>query len=497
MADEPNLFAGAAAQRLENRRPLAARLRPRHLDEIVGQQHLVGKGKALRALIEADRLRSVILFGPAGTGKTTLAQVVANSTKRKFVQLSAVTATVKDVREEIEKAHRRLGEYNQSTILFLDEVHRFNKAQQDSLLPSVESGLITLIGATTENPYFEVNPPLLSRSTLFKLEPLDDQAIETLLKRGLNAENATATPEALEHLVARVGGDGRQSLTALEVAVALAKTRIDTRKDSSVGTDSAGALSDSAHRARVHSDISTPQPQRPLPQQDSGLLITVELEDVEAALDVKAFRYGKDEHYDTISAYIKSIRGSDADAALYWLARMLEAGEDPRFIARRLVVHASEDIGMADSQALLVATAAANAVEFVGLPEARINLGHATVYLATAPKSNRAYRAIDAAISTVRSSGGEVGNHLKDASYSGAKNLGHGRGYLYPHDYSQGWVEQQYLPEELKDVKFYEPSDHGAEAAIARRMALIESWKENKAGGMGGDTGSHKGTSAS
>ena len=345
MSDD--LFGAAASARLERRQPLASRMRPIRLDDIVGQKHLLGPGKPLRRLIEADRLSSVVLWGPAGTGKTTLARVVARSTSKTFVQLSAVTATVKDVREEIAKARQRLGEREQATILFLDEVHRFNKAQQDSLLPAVESGLIVLIGATTENPYFEVNAPLLSRSTLFRLEPLDDEAIEQLLRRGLDVEKSTATDEALDHLVARVGGDGRQALTALEVAVALAEGR---------GEDGQGIL--------------------------------VELEDVEAALDVKAFRYGRDEHYDTISAFIKSIRGSDPDAAVYWLARMLEAGEDARFIARRLMVHASEDIGMADSQALLVAAAAAQAVEFVGLPEARINLAHATVYLATAPKSN-------------------------------------------------------------------------------------------------------------
>jgi len=431
-----DLFSAAAESRLERQQPLAARMRPLTLDDIVGQQHLLGPGKPLRRLIEADRLSSVVLWGPAGTGKTTLAQVVARSTAKYFVQLSATSAGVKDVREELARAEHRLGERGQGTILFLDEVHRFNKSQQDSLLPAVESGLITLIGATTENPYFEVNAPLLSRSTLFRLHPLDDEAVAQLIARGLTFEDATAEPDAIDHLVGRVGGDGRQTLTALEVAIVLAAER--------------------------------------------GTPVRVTDADVEAALDVKAFRYGRDDHYDTVSAFIKSIRGSDPDAALYWLARMLEAGEDPRFIARRLVVHASEDIGMADSQALLVATAAAQAVEFVGLPEARINLSHATVYLATAPKSNRAYAAIGKALQDARTRGGEVPTHLRDAHYSGAKSLGHGAGYQYPHNDDRGWVEQEYRPPEVADHLYYEPTEHGDEARIA---ALMRSRRENQASG--------------
>lgn len=423
-----DLFAAAAADALDRQSPLADRLRPRRLDDVVGQPHLLGPGKPLRSLIEADRLSSVIFWGPPGTGKTTIARLIAHTTAKEYIQLSAVSATVKDVREQAARAEQRLGERGQGTILFLDEVHRFNKAQQDTLLPSVESGLIVLIGATTENPYFEVNPPLLSRSTLFRLESLDDEAIEQLIRRGLEAEKAQADPDAIEHLVARAEGDGRQSLTSLEVAVALARVR------------------------------------------STGGPVTVELADAEAALGTQALRYGQDEHYDTISAFIKSIRGSDPDAGLYWLARMLDAGEDARFVARRLVVLASEDVGMADPQALLIADAAARAVEFVGLPEAQLNLAHAVVYLATAPKSNRAYAALQRAKEDARSTRGEVPMHLRDAHYAGAKDLGHGAGYDYPHGHETGWVQQQYRPARVQSNVYYEPSNHGYEAEVTRRM---------------------------
>ena len=418
-----DLFSAAAADRLRQQAPLAARLRPTNLDEVVGQQHLVGAGKPLRRLVEQDRLSSAIFWGPPGTGKTTLALAIAGATKRAFVQLSAVSAGVKDVREVIEGARQRLGEHGRGTILFLDEIHRFSKSQQDALLPAVEDGTLTLIGATTENPFFEVNPPLRSRSTLFRLEPLDRSAIVMLIERGLASESAQADQQAIALLADRAGGDGRQVLTALEVACALA-----------------------------HPD-------------------TITLEHVEAALGTSALRYGRDDHYDVISAFIKSIRGSDADAGLYWLARMLEAGEDARFIARRMIILASEDIGMADPQALMVAVAAAQAVEHVGLPEAQLNLAQAVVHLATAPKSNRSALGIWNARAMVRDGAvGEVPAHLRDAHYQGAASLGHGAGYVYPHDDPRGWVPQQYRPDELVGVTLYTPTQHGFEQEVTTRM---------------------------
>jgi putative ATPase len=423
-----DLFSRAAEARLGARAPLAARLRPRTLDEIVGQQHLVGPGAPLRALIEADRLTSAILWGPPGTGKTTLASVVAAATAKRFVPLSAVSAGVKDVREVVDGARRLLGEQGRGTILFLDEVHRFNRAQQDALLPSVEEGLLVLIGATTENPFFEVNAPLLSRSTLWRLEPLSTAELEAVAERGLAAEGATAEADALAALVGVADGDARAVLTTLEVAVALAGDR------------------------------------------------PLSLDDVEQARHTRLHHYGEDDHFDQISAFIKSVRGSDPDAGLYWLARMLESGEDARFIARRLVILASEDVGEADPLALVVADAAARAVEFVGLPEAQLNLAQAVVHLACAPKSNRVTVALERARRDVQvGPRGTVPAHLRDAHYKSAATIGHGEGYEYPHDLPGAWVAQQYRPAEVAEHRYYEPSDRGHEAVVAERL---ERWRD-------------------
>ena len=412
------LFDDAAADRLRRQAPLAARLRPRTIDDVVGQPHLLGPDKPLRRLVETDTMSSVLLWGPPGTGKTTLALAVAGTTAREFEQLSAVTAGVKDVRDVIERARRRLGEHGRGTILFLDEIHRFNKAQQDALLPAVEDGTLTLIGATTENPFFEVNPPLRSRSTLFRLEPLDPHSLATLARRGLDALQASAEPAAIDLIVERAGGDGRQVLTSVEVAAALAHPR------------------------------------------------AIALTHAEAALSTSAVRYGRDDHYDVISAFIKSMRGSDPDAAVYWLARMLEAGEDPRFIARRMVIFASEDVGMADPQALVVAVAAAHALEFVGLPEAQLNLSQAVIHLATAAKSNASALAVWNARADVAAGAlGEVPAHLRDAHYRGAVEIGHGVGYQYPHDHDGGAIDQHYLPDELVGRTWYHPADSERHAA--------------------------------
>ena len=418
-----DLFSGAAEERLARQAPLAARMRPRSIDDVVGQPHLLGPGRPLRRLVESDALSSVLLWGPPGTGKTTLALAVAGSTAKEFEQLSAVTAGVKDVRDVIERARRRLGEHGRGTILFLDEIHRFNKAQQDALLPAVEDGTLILIGATTENPFFEVNPPLRSRSTLFRLEPLDHASLAVLARRGLEALATTADGAAIELLVERAGGDGRQVLTSLEVAAALA---------------------------------------HPAP---------VAVRHAEAALSTSAVRYGRDDHYDVISAFIKSMRGSDPDAAVYWLARMLEAGEDARFIARRMAIFASEDIGMADPQSLVVAVAAFSALEFVGLPEAQLNLSQAAIHLATAPKSNASAMAIWNARADVAAGAlGEVPAHLRDSHYQGAKVLGHGAGYEYPHAHEGGWVAQSHLPDALVGRSWYRPTNHGHEQEVSEQM---------------------------
>jgi putative ATPase len=427
-----SLFADAANRNLERQAPLAARLRPRTLDEMVGQEHLVGPGAPLRALAESDRVGSAILWGPAGTGKTTLARLLAATTAKHLVTLSATAAGVKDVREALTEAERRLGEHGQGTMLFVDEVHRFNKSQQDVLLPAVEDGLVVLIGATTENPFFEVNPPLLSRSSLWRLKPLSAENLRTLVLRGLEAEDASAEDDAIDAVVAACEGDARAALTTVEVAVALARATV-----ASAGGGGSGQL-------------------------------VLTMDDMARARDGRLFHQGADEHYDQISALIKSVRGSDPDAGLYWMARMIEGGEDPRFLARRMVILASEDIGLADPQALLIAEAAARAVEYVGLPEAALNLAEAVIYLARAPKSNSVIVALGRAQEDVRSGAQqEVPTHLRDSHYKGAASLGHGEGYVYPHADPSGALAQQYRPEALEGHVYYEPSPHGDEGRKA------------------------------
>jgi putative ATPase len=431
VAGPDDLFTSALEERLAAQAPLAARMRPQSVEEVVGQEHLLGAGAPLRALIDTDRISSLILWGPPGTGKTTLARLIAGATSKEFVAKSAVTAGVKDVREVIEDARRRLAEHGRGTILFLDEVHRFNKAQQDALLPAVEEGTVTLIGATTENPFFEVNAPLLSRSTLFRLEPLSPDDLRGVVARALEHEGTSATDEAVDFLVDIVEGDARAALTTLEVSLALAGEE------------------------------------------------PVTLAHVEAARSARAIRYETDDHYDVVSAFIKSIRGSDPDAGLYWLARMLAAGEDARFIARRLVILASEDIGLADSSGLLVADAAARAVEFVGLPEAQLNLAHAVVYLATAPKSNRVVIALGAAQDDVRDRpAGAVPPHLRDSHYRSARTIGHGVGYDYPHDDPRGWTPQEHRPPEISGRVYYQPSSHGEEPRIEERMRAMRTERD-------------------
>jgi len=429
-----SLFDAAAEQAARAAAPLAVRMRPRTLDEVIGQRHLTGPGTPFRKLIDHDAAMSLLLWGPPGTGKTTLAHVVSEVTSRRFTELSAVAAGVKDVRAAIETARRELGLSGKQTVLFIDEVHRFNKAQQDALLPAVENRWVSFIGATTENPFFSVVSPLLSRSLLLTLEPLSDDDLAEVIARALADERGlagavTLGPGVTEHLIMLAGGDARRALTYLESAALGAPGGAE-----------------------------------------------IDLAALERAVDRAAVRYDRDgdQHYDVISAFIKSIRGSDADAALHYLARMIEAGEDPRFIARRLIVHASEDVGMADPTALPLAVAAAHAVEFVGLPEARINLAQATIHLALAPKSNAVIKAITAAAADVRAGlAGPVPAHLRDASYRGAARLGHGKGYQYPHDVPEGVLPQQYAPDGLAGREYYQPTGHGAEARYAERAERI------------------------
>ncbi len=424
----------------EKESPLAARLRPMTLDEVVGQEHIIGKDKLLYRAIKADKLSSVIFYGPPGTGKTTLAKVIANTTSSEFMQINATTSGKKDMEDVVAKAKDIAGMYGKKTILFIDEIHRFNKAQQDYLLPYVEDGTIILIGATTENPYFEVNGALISRSHIFELKPLSIENIKTLIMRaitsdkGMGAYNADITDEALNGLADICDGDARHALNAIELAI---------------------LTTDKSDDGKVH--------------------ITLPI--IEDCIQRRVMRFDKtgDNHYDTISAFIKSMRGSDPDAAVYYLAKMIESGEDVKFIARRIMICASEDVGNADPQALQVAVAAAAAVERVGWPESSIILSQAVTYVATAPKSNAAVCAIEEAQNAVRETGNlPVPVHLQDAHYKGAAKLGHGVGYKYAHDYKNNYVKQQYLPYELSGKEFYRPSDNGYEVKIKEHMKKLK-----------------------
>ncbi len=436
-----DLFEYARSNNMKKESPLAARMRPVTLEEVVGQQHIIGKDKLLYRAIKADKLSSIILYGPPGTGKTTLAKVIACTTKAEFTQINATVAGKKDMEEVVQKAKENLGMYNKKTILFIDEIHRFNKGQQDYLLPFVEDGTVILIGATTENPYFEVNGALLSRSVIFELKPLSADDIKLLIDRAVNDEQkgmgsykVKIDNEAKDFLADMADGDARHALTAIELGV------LTTQRS-----------------------------------EDGFIHITREV--AMECIQKKVARYDKDgdNHYDTISAFIKSMRGSDPDAAVYYLARMLQAGEDPKFIARRMMVCASEDVGNADPQALQVAVSASLAAERLGLPEARITLAQAAIYIATAPKSNASICAIDDALSEVRSSGNlSIPPHLQDAHYKSAGKLGHGIGYKYAHDYPDNYVEQQYLPYELNGKEFYNPSGNGYEVKIHDHMKALK-----------------------
>ncbi|PKM94572.1 MAG: replication-associated recombination protein RarA [Firmicutes bacterium HGW-Firmicutes-1] len=435
-----DIFDMVRERTLEKEAPLAARMRPESIEEVVGQEHIVGKDKLLYRAIKADQLGSIIFYGPPGTGKTTLARVIANTTKSSFVQLNATIAGKKDIQIVVEQAKETLGMSMKRTILFIDEIHRFNKAQQDALLPHVEDGTIILIGATTENPYFEVNRALVSRSRIFQLNPLDIEAIKILITRALNETkglkkyNAKITDEALHFLADIADGDARAALNAIELGV------LTTKAD-----------------------------------ENGEITITVEV--AEECIQKRAIKYDKDgdNHYDVISAFIKSMRGSDPDAAIYYLARMIYAGEDPKFIARRIVICASEDVGNADPRALQLAVSAASAVDFIGLPEGRIVLAQAAAYVACAPKSNAAITSIDQAMEDVKNIQIlSIPPHLKDAHYSSAKQLGSGIGYKYAHNYNNHYIKQQYLPDELKDKQYYILSDQGYEKKLKTWLEFIK-----------------------
>lgn len=436
-----DLFEYMREQKKETESPLASRLRPTTLDEMVGQQHIIGKDKLLYRAIKADKLSSIILYGPPGTGKTTLAKVIANSTSAEFLQMNATSAGKKDMEDVIAKAKNNMGMFGKKTILFIDEIHRFNKGQQDYLLPFVEDGTIILIGATTENPYFEVNGALLSRSIIFELKSLEKEDIKTLILRavndtqkGMGAYHAVIDEDALDFLADISNGDARAALTAVELGI-----------------------------------LTT--------ERSGDGLIHITLSVASECIQKRVVKYDKsgDNHYDTVSAFIKSMRGSDPDAAVYYLARMLYAGEDIKFIARRIMICASEDVSNADPMALVVATSAAQAVERIGMPEAQIILAQAVTYIATAPKSNRSYEAVSRAMQEVQASGDlPIPTHLQDAHYKGATKLGHGTGYKYAHDYPNDYVEQQYLPYELSGREFYQPSGNGYEVKIREHMARIK-----------------------
>ena len=441
-----NLFDYMGQKSKEKESPLASRMRPRTLEEVVGQKHIIGEGKLLYRAIKADKLGSIIFYGPPGTGKTTLAKVIAGTTSAEFRQINATVAGKKDMQAIVGEAKDLRGMYNKKTILFVDEIHRFNKSQQDYLLPFVEDGTVTLIGATTENPYFEVNKALLSRSNIFELKPLEKKDLLTLIERalldeerGMGLYHAVMPSDARDFLAEISGGDARMALNAIELGV-------------------------------LTTDASP----------DGNIHLTLEV--MESCVQRRTIRYDKDgdAHYDTISAFIKSLRGSDPDAAIYYLARMLYAGEDLSFIARRIVISAAEDVGMADPMALVIAESAARSVERIGMPEARIVLAEAVTYIATAPKSNSSYLAIDRALDAVKRNSAVIPPHLQDAHYAGSAGLGHGTGYLYPHDFENHYVEQNYLPESERGARFYVPGRLGYEGQAKKRMEMLKGEKTDE-----------------